>query len=262
MKICKDGLDIHSLTLWMQYAPPKSEIHWREGRSALELARAWCEGLPEGKPPAAIVQLVEQHEPFRGATYDCFEPECKVRFDNLRGETRNSDLVGLASVGQGRIAISIEGKADEPFDLIVADRLRLAGRRIADDERTFLPQRIQELGRALLPKWTKDLPHLGDLRYQLLTGVAGALAYAKKESAIAAFFIVHEFRTTETDDDLLARNQDDLDRFIFRLSAGKVKTVPSDTLLGPFSVRGSRRISTNIPLFVGKTRRDLLAGGA
>jgi len=42
-------------------------------------------------------------------------PEHRVRFDEFRGEPRNSDLVAIAESDYGSVAISVEAKADETF---------------------------------------------------------------------------------------------------------------------------------------------------
>jgi hypothetical protein len=44
MRIEKSGQRIQSLEDWRRLAPPKTDEHWVEGRSALEAARAWLEG--------------------------------------------------------------------------------------------------------------------------------------------------------------------------------------------------------------------------
>ena len=42
MQIIKNGHNIHSVDDWLRFAPPeKGESHWKDGRSAKELAKAW-----------------------------------------------------------------------------------------------------------------------------------------------------------------------------------------------------------------------------
>ena len=78
-------------------------------------------------------------------------------------------------------------------------------RRIATDQRTGAIARIEALSAALLPPWREGLPRLGDLRYELLTGIAGTLAWAREIAASRAV-IVHEFITDQTRDADHARN--------------------------------------------------------
>jgi hypothetical protein len=113
VRICTKGHDIRSPETWMTHAPPKKAEQQKVGRSAWELAKAWCDNLPTKQPPPAIVRLLEQYTPLVGATYECFEPECKVRFDTLRGEPRNTELAGTATARSERIAITGEALRSE-----------------------------------------------------------------------------------------------------------------------------------------------------
>ena len=98
---------------------------------------------------------------------------------------------------------------------------------------------MNDLVRALLPPRRKGLPHVGDLRYQLLTAAAGTLAYAAKESASLAVLIVHEFMTDKTRDKRHMENGEDFRRFLHRLGGEEVLSGVSDALLGPFAVPSS-----------------------
>jgi hypothetical protein len=103
-------------------------------------------------------------------------PEHQIRFDDLRGEPRNADLAIEARDRAGIVGITIEGKADETFDRSVTAVLQAGIQRIAADERTGAIVRVEALANALLPPWRAGVSHLGDLRYQLLTAIAGTLA--------------------------------------------------------------------------------------
>ncbi len=98
---------------------------------------------------------------------------------------------------------------------------------------------------------------LGDLRYQLLTGVAGAIAFASEVGANRAAFLVHEFITDRTDDEKHRTNTQDLDNFVLRLSRGLIPSVPSGVLLGPFRIPGLPLFRSAPPLFLGKAVRNL-----
>ena len=43
MSVAKNGVTIRTIEDWEKLAPPKSKIHWKDGRSAKEVARAWLE---------------------------------------------------------------------------------------------------------------------------------------------------------------------------------------------------------------------------
>lgn len=187
MKIIgKDGTSISSVDGWYAGAPPKGgAAHWVTGRSALELATAWC-GSQGPCVPAEIDQLLRSHPDLEGLVIDCALPEHQIRFDDLPGEPRNADLAIEARDGAGLVAITIEGKADESFDRPVTAVLQSAVKRMAADEKTGAVRRVESLSEALLPQWRSGLAHLGDLRYELLTGIAGTLAWARELRATRA----------------------------------------------------------------------------
>jgi hypothetical protein len=84
-----------------------------------------------------------------------------------------------------------------------------------------------------------------ELRYQLLTAVAGTLAFAGRRGVKRAILVVEEFRTTVTSDRARAENASDLDRFVARLSRNKVQQVIHElwlalsTFLVPHSSRAT-----------------------
>ena len=89
-------------------------------------------------------------------------------------------------------------------------------------------RRVEDLVRGLLPSRTKGLPHLGVLRYQLLTAAAGTLAYAAMEGASLAVLIVHEFVTDKTSDKRHAKNAEDYNRFLHRFTG---KAISNDAAM-------------------------------
>ena len=82
----------------------------------MELARTWFpqEGLPQ--IPSELYAILSSHPDTIGTVIHEGLPEHKVKLDGFKGETRNTDLVLLGHTGQKSIVISIEAKADEPFD--------------------------------------------------------------------------------------------------------------------------------------------------
>jgi hypothetical protein len=253
--IGKDGNPISSVDSWFAGAPPKGgAAHWVTGRSARELAAAWC-GSERPCVPAEIEQLLRSHPALDGIVIDRSFPEHQIRFDDLPGEPRNADLAIEARDADGAIAITIEGKADESFDRPVAAVLQSALKRMAADEKTGAVRRVELLSEALLPRWRSGLAHMGDLRYQLLTGIAGTLAWAREIKATRAVFAIHEFVTAQTSDDKHAQNASDLNRFLERLTDGAISNLPQGTLVGPVRVAGNARIPS-VPLYIGKAVRN------
>jgi hypothetical protein len=256
MKIVKDGHTILTIDHWLAFAPPKKGFdHWAEGRSAYECARAWCTGSQSSNVPNELTVLFDTHPDIGGVVVRTAMPEHRVRFDKLRGEPRNADVAVLGDHPAGSIAISIEAKADERFDRLVDDVLLDVAKKIGEDHRTNRITRIQQLAASMLPPTVPGSCRLGLLRYQLLTAVAGALAFAIDAKAGRAVFVVHEFVTDKTNDAKQAANARDLDAFITRLTAGAETCVPAGHLVGPVRVPGSPLFPSPPPWYIGKAVR-------
>ena len=101
-------------------------------------------------------------------------------------------------------------------------------------------RRVESLSEALLPQWRSGLPHLGNLRYQLLTGIAGTLAWARELRATRAVFAIQEFVTDQTRDDKHAQNASDLNQFLERLTDGAIRNLAEGALVGPLRVPETR----------------------
>jgi hypothetical protein len=262
MRIEKGGRDIRTVDDWFEIAPPKGgHEHWVDGRSALECARAWCG--PEGPAvPTELTDLLASHPDTTGALIRSVVPEHLVRFDSFPGEPRNADIAALADHPGGLIAINVEAKADEPFDQRVHEVLTTVIQRIAADEHTNGIARIQQLAVSLLPPRSADTSQLGDLRYQLLTGLAGAIAFAIASKATKAVFVIHEFITERTDDAKHEANARDFVAFLARLTAGEIRSIVAGRLVGPITIPGRPLFESAPPLYLGKSVRNLRDGSS
>jgi len=254
----KEGKEITTLERWKELGSPKGkDAHWVNGRSAKECARAWCEG-PQGLGvPAELTALLDSHRDTQGAAIERVIAEHRVPFDEQAGEPRNTDVAAVATHPAGRIAISVEAKADESFGPLVRGVLAGAVKKIAADERTFAVERVKDLAESILPPRTEGASALGDLRYQLLTGVAGALAYAREARAERAVFIVHEFVSGKTTEKKRQANARDLDAFVARLTQGRVRSLEPGRLIGPLAVHGAPLFAGAVPLYIGKAQRNV-----
>lgn len=154
MRPNKNGVPIACVDNWKLLAPPKAEYQWVEGRSAYELAHAWCGG---GVPtvPAELAALFESRAETRGLTIDEVVPEHRLSFDTHGGEPRNADLVLVGHTAGSKVAVTIEAKADEPFGATVAQTLSDALERGIQNPRSRRLRRIEDLVRALLSPGSK-----------------------------------------------------------------------------------------------------------
>ena len=203
--------------------------------------------------PTDLISLLNNHTDL--ANLDIIEgiPEHKIPLDNFRGETRNADLVLVAKRADTKVSINIEAKADEPYDTTVADKLKS----VAKKPKSKIPDRINLLCRSLFGETPESNPKLLDLRYQLLTGCAGALIEASKIGAGVAVFVVHVFISDSLDDEKVRLNDSDFVRFLEYLCNGHSGNVCDGALIGPLSVPGGRFVSSEMHLYVGKIKTEV-----
>ncbi len=266
MRIHVNGNAITSVEDWFRLAPPKGgQAQWREGRSALELARACCPSPGSTCLPAEVQALLRTHPltdspSFSDATGT---PELRIPIDAYRGEPRNTDLALTYSAGvpPGQlVAVSIEAKADEAFSQRIGDVKAAAERCRQSGKRSNRDRRVHALVEALLGAGAEQDPGVKRLRYQLLTACAGALTYARLTRATVAVLVVLEFvdpLERHTSRAKLRTNERDLDTFVKRVSGGAVSSLQLGVLAGPFHVPGNDHLPNSVPLLLGKVRRGL-----
>jgi hypothetical protein len=257
MTIEKAGRKITTLADWQTYAGPKGSDHWKDGRSAKEIARAWLEGMG---PPLEMAKLLTGHPSFGPLESWIAEPEAKLPFDGFAGEPRNSDLVVHVVDSRGPYLIAVEAKADEPFGQTLAEALASALERLLANEVSNGLFRIQQLAQALFGARMPGDPAIKHMRYQLLTACAGAICEAERRGYSRTLLLIHEFVTTSTRDELHQANSTALGTFVKRLSHGAVTEVGCDSICGPFLVPGRPLFANTNQLFIGKVARDLRSG--
>ncbi len=252
MSIAKAGQPIASLADWEQHAPPKSPQHWVDGRSAKEVARAWLEG-GGATMPHEVLAVLAGHPRFNDVLSWDAEPEARLRFDAFPGEPRNSDLLVIVDDSFGPYLLAVEAKADETYGDTLGTVLAAALEKRIENPRSNRIARIEGLATLLLKPRSGGQPKAGDLRYQLFTACAGALAEAHRRRAGRAVMLVHEFMTPATTDVKHARNASDLRLFLSRLSGCSHRDVADGELQGPFVFEPY----PGVELFVGKVTRNL-----
>jgi len=252
MIIKKNDKLITSIEDWKEFAPPKSpEKHWKNGRSAKETARAWLNGIPK-----EIELLMCTHPDFQNVTIDAIEPEKKIAFDKHSGP-READLAILAHDKLGEIVIAVEAKADEVFDSLVSTKILNALEARIERSNSKALARIDDLSTSLYDKKHKGEVRVADLRYQLMTAVAGTLAFSVEHEVKRAVLIVHEFITSETSQRKLDKNAKDLTKFYNRISHKTILQFKPGILYGPISVPGEPLFEANSKFYIGKAVRCL-----
>ena len=242
----RDEQPIRNVADWPR---PKAEYHWKAGRSAYELAEAWC-GADAVAMPSDIRDVLESSEQTRSFMPDCGWPEHQIAFDTHGGEPRNADLALIGAANGRKVAITIEAKADEPYGDTVGATLAAAMERAIENDRSRGVRRVEDLAKALFRKRKGQQANVTELRYQLLTAVAGTIAFARQHEADVAVLLIHEFVTTETKELNHRKNNDDYRTFLERLgdSAGAAKGI----LEGPFLVPGGSLFPGGASLLIGK----------
>ena len=240
--IAKHGHRLTTLEDWRLNAPPKSRLHWKDGRSAKENARLWLSAAP--RFPRGIAEVLRFCGSIGYVRSWAAAPETRVRFDAFRGEPANIDVLVKAEDENGPIVIGIEAKADETFGSTVGTTLSRARDRLAQNPRSEGVKRIQQLATTfgLDLKGSEVLK----LRYQLLTLTAATLAEAQRQSAQTAIVIIQEFLSSLTTAKHRARNARDLEGFL-RTVFGHTGSFRHCAFAGPF------RTETVGRLIFGKT---------
>jgi hypothetical protein len=245
---------ILSLGDWRRLAPPRmGDLHWQEGRSAMELARAWLGTASAPVVPAEVAALLDSHPATRGFVAERGWPEHVTRLDEFRGGQRNHDLVVVGQAGGVPTLLSVEGKADETFGPTIRERLAAARRQ----ERSNLPTRLTSLSAAVLgvDLCSADAPaDLLSLRYQLLHALVGTLIEARGQGCSQAVLVIHEFRTARTRPELREANARELGHFVEAVS-GEPGGIVDGLLAGPYRVRGSAAVPGDVPFLIGKAVR-------
>jgi len=248
LRIEKDGQEITTVDEWFRFAPPRGGVRqWVDGRSAKELAKAFLEsGVPA--TPCELRALLSSHQDLGTVDLAVAFPEHKIALDQFPGETRNADLAAVGIGKTGRVALTIEAKADEPFGATLCETLATA------PAKSNVPKRIAALAEAVLGHTG---PEIDTLRYQLLHGTAASLIFAKEHAASAAVFVVLEFRGPSCIGENLERNRRDFELFVKTLSPSAPPPA-TGTLTGPLLVPGGGLVPTRLPLYVGKAVRNVI----
>jgi hypothetical protein len=234
---------IRSVKDWGELAKPASAIHWQDGRSAKELARAWI----DGSGPAALAKLLAGDSRTADLRIKKATAEAQTAFDSLPGGRRNHDLLIEADAAGGPTVIGLEGKADESFGQTLDAFARAATTKAERGEATNARRRLDGLIEDLAATTLEATPELGELRYQLFSGVAGTLAAARPGDQAA--FVVHEFKTQKTTKRRRDANAKAIALFVEQVLGGAGPAAGEWWLVGPFTLPAERWSET--PLWVG-----------
>lgn len=247
-KIIKDIND------WFELCPPARGLkHWKDGRSAKELAKDWT--INKGDP---LLNILRNTEKFPGIKFIEAAPEFESKFDNYRGKGRQHDLLVLGEDNDGELLIGIEAKADETFGEKIGKYYAEAQKKISNNINTNVAHRIDDLNKNLFGN--TNIKDIVDLRYQLLHGIAGTVAEAKNRGIKRAIFVVSTYKSN--DPKLFnpvkhAENSKDLDEFVKYLSENKINKIVENKIEGPFKFKASKYLSSDLELYILKIETSI-----
>ncbi len=165
----------------------KPDKHWKTGYSAKTLAYCWMEA--NGFPRSVRRVFSDSDIPlFQDVELLLAFPEYRVPLRPYRSRPAQNDIFILARGNDQLIAMTVEGKVDEPFGELVAEwkQTDQGGKK---ERLSFLRNEL-ELD-------TDDVDHI---RYQLLHRAASAIIETKKFRATNALMLVHSFGEPNEED--------------------------------------------------------------
>lgn len=245
MIICKKldrNIPITNLGQWEKIVRKE---HWKDRKSAKELAKIWMETKGE-----YLEGLIGSKDEFEGIKFKLASPEYESKFDDY-GSGRNHDLLVLAEDKKGEVLISLEAKVEEGFDERIEDKYYTYLFKRINGEPTYLPDRIEGLLASVFKR--KMDKEVFNLRYQLLHAVAGTVAEAKKRNINKAILLVNTFWARDVEySNAYKRNTDDLNQFLKYLSVGDINSIENNLLIGPFNTKTTEHLSGEIDLYIMK----------
>jgi hypothetical protein len=223
---------VYDEQIWKsKYAPMGGDAHWKEGRSAMELARYMTAHLPYApyEIERALSTLTDKEAVFDWAG------EYVTKLPGT-GEGRNHDAI----MWNEDVFVGIEGKADEALgNKYVADEYRSGG----DNKK----KRVAGLCDML---WGDSPEAHANIRYQLLTASGAILLEAKERGLSKALFLVVVFKHPRAiDPKKLEANNRDIQVFLESTHA-----VLEDNLYKVPTIYGAEN---GIQLFFKKIEVDL-----
>jgi hypothetical protein len=260
-----DHKAVTSLADWRAHGlPEERRYQWKPGRSACELATNWTSSGTL-RVPNELRALLDSHPETYNVRFSMgfIERETLLPCSALGPRCHDLLLLGSTPAGDG-VVLSIEAKADESFDKTIGQKIAELGGR-----RSNFPSRVEWLAQYLFGesafldfKQRLLKSFYEEMHYQLLAAVAGVCIEAERHGAKHAILIVHEFRTTLTEDQKMDENSRILNSFSKHLwEKNSAMMVLSDALSGPLEMRSGIfdgvPFPDNVRLFIGKLRTDL-----
>ena len=217
-------LEIDNLDKWFELCPPqKKEVHWKDYRSAKEMAKFWlnqdnCNDFQK---------FIRKSIPVFNFEY--IIPEFESKFDGYPSP-RKHDL--YISEKSNKAIITVEGKADEPFGnknfgeyFIKAIETKIENKKSAALDRVA----------NLYLNYFYGNGNILNIMYQLSYWYAGSLVDAIKADTENFIMVLQEFKSNETDSEKIKKNHIEFNEFIEFITDAKYKHIENNEIIGPIA---------------------------
>ena len=229
---------------WLRICPPaRGILHWKDKRSAKELARFWVNKTNQSK----FINFISEYFKSNFEAIEAY-PEYNTRFDSYPGNTRQNDLLITGKINNSSVVVSIEAKADESYGEIIGIQLKRAIDAKLKDNNSKSLNRIFDLWQSI----GKLDDQYFNYRYQLFYWIAGTLSEAQRRNCTKAICISQIFNSDTISKSKRLNNDADLNRFLSLLSNNKYPELSKNEIVGPSFVKGNNVIPNNVELYIGK----------
>lgn len=236
---------------WEEFAGPKLKKQWKERGVLANSRRRGCP-LDHLQYRLICAASFATCTLTQGMTVEVVHPEERIWFDEFSGEPRNADLAFIGESAGKKVAVNIEAKANSPFGNTLAVTLCAAKKAYTANPMSKRSERIIQLSEGIFGTTGGPTPEQLSLRYQLLTAVAGAVAYATENKTDLAVLVVHVFEPEGKKTKASERNDRDWAEFLAQLSKSCNTPLKGKGLEGPFLLPGGGRLKKGMPLLIGK----------
>jgi hypothetical protein len=214
--------EIDSLDKWFELCPPmKKDKHWKDYRSAKEMAKFWLDQNKYDDFQNFIRKAIPDF------TYDYIIPEFASTFDTF-DSPRKHDLYIVEKFNKA--VITVEGKADEPFGS------NNFGNQFIETIKTKTENQDSKAVDRMVNLYLNYFHSNGNIfpiMYQLLYWFAGSLIDTIKEDTDNFVMVLQEFKSAKTDPGKLTQNHSDFEKFVNFISEGKYSRIENRQIIGP-----------------------------
>jgi hypothetical protein len=194
---------------------PSKKDHWKEGRSAYELANFML-----NKGGGIIIKNFLDKILNEEITFSKAYIELEVKFDKYNhGREHDLGIWGKTNNGKS-IFIGIESKVDEPLNSTIKEVYIKNKAKELNGDKTNTPKRIENL---LKRNFKTISEEQFEIRYQLIYSTVGTIdAIENKKTADISVFLIIVFKTKSYDVIKGAVNYNDFQYFIKEINAQKI----------------------------------------